>query len=195
MIGLVLVLTAVGLGFVLASRHGNVDDPGAGTGLAQANGVPADSGQPDSAVNSGLGDAGSATTDPSQPLDASSAKAALDGEVARDQNAAEQLVGHWVPQLSSKRPGLVADGITYDYPQIWANFVQRRAQNPGVLLIWSGNYASYKLSDFYVVILPQPYPDGASANQWCDANGFAPGDCYAKFLSHSGGSNGTSLLR
>jgi hypothetical protein len=193
-IGLVLVLTAIGLGFVVASRHSNTASAG-GAGPALANGAASSTGQPDAPTNPELGDTGSVTTDPSQLLDSGSAKTALDGEVARDQNSAEQLVGHWVPQLSSKRPGLVADGITYDYPQIWANFVQLRAQHPGVLLIWSGNYVSYKLADFYVVVVPDSYPDGASANEWCDSNGFAPDDCYAKFLSHSGGSGGTSLLR
>jgi hypothetical protein len=45
------------------------------------------------------------------------------------------------------------------------------------------------------VIVPQPYADGESANQWCDDAGFAPADCFAKFLSHTGGSTGTTLLR
>lgn len=194
-IGLVLVLTAVGLGLALGARHSNVAAPAGGGGLAQADTASPETGQPNAAINHDTGGTTSTTTDPNQLLDAASAKAALDGEVAHDQNAAEQLVDHWVPQLSSKRPGLVADGITYDYPQIWANFVQLRAQHPDVLLIWSGNYVSYKLTNFYVTIVAESYSDGASANQWCDGNGFAPEDCYAKLLSHSGGSNGTSLLR
>jgi hypothetical protein len=192
-IGLFLALIAVGLGLALASRPSNVATSTRGDGVAQAGGTSSAVEQPNAAVSPG--DTTSMTTDPNQPLDAASAKVALDTEVAQDANAAEQLVGHWVPQLSSKRPGLVADGITYDYPQIWANFVQLRAQHPDVLLIWSGNYASYKLTNFYVIVVPDPYPDGGSANQWCDGSGFAPGDCYAKFLSHTGGSNGTSLLR
>lgn len=192
-IGLVLVLVAVGLGLALAFRPSSIAAPAGGGSLAQAGGASSVAEQPNAVVNPG--GTTSVTADPSQLLDAGSAKAALDNEVAQDKNPAEQLVDHWVPQLSSKRPGLVADGITYDYPQIWANFVQLRAQHPDVLLIWSGNYVSYKLTDFYVTVVPDPYPDGASANQWCDANGFAPGDCYAKFLSHNGDSNGTSLLR
>lgn len=193
--GLVLVMAAVGLGLALASRNDTVAAPPGGSDLAQAAGVSSAAGQPTAGTSPDTGGIASVTTDPAQPLDAASAKAALDDELARDENPAEQLVDHWVPQLSSKRPGLVADGITYDYPQIWANFVQLRAKRPDVLLIWSGNYVSYKSTDFYVTVDPQLYSDGHSANRWCDDNGFAPNDCYATFLSHNGGSDGTSLLR
>jgi serine/threonine-protein kinase len=197
-IGLVLLIAVVGLGLALASRHDNVAASTGGGGAAQTDGVSSAAGQPNAATNpdtGGIASVTTATTDTTPPLDAASAKAALDDELARDENPAEQLVDHWVPQLSSKRAGLAADGITYDYPQIWANFLQLRAEYPDVLLIWSGNYISYKSTDFYVTVAPEPYSDGQSANQWCDANGFAPNDCYAKFVSHNGGSDGTTLLR
>jgi serine/threonine-protein kinase len=194
-LGLVLVMAAVGLGFALASRNDTVAGRPGGGDPTQPAGVSSAAGQSNAGSSPDTGGIAATTTDPAQPLDAASAKAALDAELARDQNPAEQLVGHWLPQLSSKRPGLVADGITYDYPQIWANFVHLRAEHPDVLLIWSGNYVSYQLTDFYVTIDPMPYGDGQSANQWCDDNGFPPNDCYATFLSHNGGSNGTSLLR
>jgi hypothetical protein len=62
-------------------------------------------------------------------------------------------------------------------------------------LIWSGNYASYKSADFYVTIVPQPYSDGTTANQWCDNANIDANDCYAKLLSHSVGPDGTTVLR
>ena len=194
-IGLVLVTVAVGLGITLASRHHTVTTSTGGGGLTPPAGVSSGAAQPNVAISPDTSGIATVTTDPDQPLDAASAKAALDNELARDQNPAEQLVDHWIPQLSSKRPGLVADGITYDYPQIWANFVRLRTEHPDVLLIWSGNYVSFKSADFYVVVAPESYSDGQSANQWCADNGFAPDDCYAKFLSHNGGSDGTTLLR
>lgn len=194
-IGLVLVMAAVGWGLAMASRHDTVAAPTGGGDLAQTAGVASAVGQSNAGTSPDTGGVAAVTTDPAQPLDATSAKAALEAELARDQNPAEQLVDHWIPQLSSKRPGLVADGITYDYPQIWANFVHLHAERPDVLLIWSGNYVSYQSTNFYVTVDPMPYPDGQSANHWCDDNGFAPNDCYATFLSHNGGSNGTSLLR
>lgn len=135
------------------------------------------------------------STDAEQPTDEASAKATLDNEVNSDRATAESMVDHWVPQLSSKRPGLVADGITYDYLHIWANFQQLRTQFPTALLIRSGDYVSFKSTDFYVTVVPQPFADGATANQWCDDAGLAPDDCYAKFLSHQGGSANTTLLR
>jgi hypothetical protein len=193
-----VVLVAVGLGITLLTRHHDTAAPPTGTDLVPSVGVSSAAAQPVVPFTPS-DDSSSVTTapnaDPDQLLDSASAKVALDGEVAQDRSAAEQLVGYWVPQLSSKREGLPADGITYDYPQIWANFQQLRTEYPNALLIWSGNYVSYKSTDFYVTVVPQQYSDGASANQWCDGAGLAPDDCYAKFLSHSGGSTGTTLIR
>lgn len=196
-VGLV-VLVAVGVGITVLSRHHGVATPATSTDAVPTVGVSSAAAQPVAPFTPSSADSGTTTpvsADPDQPLDSASAKVALDDEVAQDRNAAEELVGHWVPQLSSKREGLPADGITYDYPHIWANFQQLRAAYPGALLIWSGNYVSYKSANFYVTVVPQQYSDGESANQWCDSMGLAPDDCYAKFLSHTGGSAGTTLIR
>jgi hypothetical protein len=190
-VGLVLLMSAVGVGVTLVARHHGTTS--SATAVVPPTGVSSVAAQP--AVPDDSDSAAPVTTDPDQPLDSASARTALDGEVAHDRDAAEQLVGNWVPQLSSKRPGLVADGITYDYPQIWANFQQLQAKYPGALLIWSGNYVSFKSTDFYVTVVPQPFSDGESANEWCDSNGLATDDCFAKFLSHTGGSVGTTLIR
>lgn len=192
-VGLVLVLAAAGAGGVLLSRH----HAGA-TPHSAAGGVSSPAPQPVEPAVPSVADSAEVTpssTEPEQPLDSTAARTALDHEVAQDRAAAEQLIGTWVPQLSSKRVGLVADGITYGYPEIWANFQELRSEYPDALLIWSGDYVSFKLTDFYVTIVPEPYSDGELANQWCDGAGLAPTDCYAKFLSHEGGSAGTTLLR
>lgn len=135
------------------------------------------------------------SSEPEQPPSNAAAKADLDNEVDQDRESAEALVGNWVPQLSSKRPGLVADGITYDYQHIWANFQRLKSQYPTALLLWSGDYVSFKSPNFYVTVVAQPSADGPSANEWCDNAELAPDDCYAKFLSHEGGPSGTTLLR
>lgn len=41
--------------------------------------------------------------------------------VEDDQAAADALLGYWIPQVSSKQLGTVADGITFGYPEIVAD--------------------------------------------------------------------------
>jgi len=129
------------------------------------------------------------------PTDPSSAKAELDRLVAADRATVESLVGQWVPQLSAKRPGLVANGITYDYVTILADYRANQARYPDAKLLFSGEYTSFKFADFWITIVPQPYSDGPSANTWCDAAAIPPDDCYAKMISHSQGYDGATLLR
>jgi hypothetical protein len=123
------------------------------------------------------------------------AQAALNQQVAQDRPSVDGLVGYWVPQLSSKRVGMVANGIAYDYNAIWQDFQSLQGRYPNALLLWSGDYVSYASSNFWVTVIPAAYPDGPSANTWCDGEGIGANDCYAKFLSHTGGSTGTTLLR
>lgn len=136
-----------------------------------------------------------AGTVPTTPTDAASAQAALRAEVDRDRSAAEALVGSWVPQLSAKKPGLVVDGTTYDYPAVLANFQSLKERYPDALLLWSGDYSTFKYDDFWVTVEPTTFAAGTAANSWCDAQGIGPDDCFAKRLSHSDGYVGNTLLR
>lgn len=194
-VGLVLLAAIAGVGIAVgvakhsaAAPQPNALGPAAAvSSVAAQRPLPAAPSESDSPVPS--------STQPAPPPDNAAAKADLDNEVDQDRSAAEALVGNWIPQLSSKRPGLVADGITYDYLSIWADFQRLRTAYPTALLIWSGDYVSFKSPDFYVTVVPQTFPDGPSANVWCDDAGLAPADCYAKLLSHDGGSANTTLLR
>jgi serine/threonine-protein kinase len=178
--GVVLVVAAVGVSVALAATRHSTAAPAPARPAGTA--APAASPSAEPASNAELSQ---------QPSD----KADLDTEVSHDRNTAAALVGEWVPQLSSKRPGLVVNGTTYDYPAIWADFQQLRQEHPGALLLWSGDYTSFKSPDFYVTVVAQSFPDGASANEWCDEAGLGPDDCYAKLLSHSLGSPESTLLR
>lgn len=119
----------------------------------------------------------------------------LQRQVDQDKPEVDQLVGSWLPQLSAKKPGTVANGITYDYDAIWADFVNNRQQHPEALLLWSGDYASFKYPDFWITVEPRQFGDGTSANAWCDSYGINKDDCYAKRLMHTGGYAGNTLLR
>jgi serine/threonine-protein kinase len=191
-VGLVLIVVIAGVGIAVVVRRNAANAPLSNNSAPVATSESSLATQP---PLSSSADGGQSSGESGPALDDSSAQTALNNEMDRDRSAAETLAGNWVPQLSSKRPGLVADGITYDYPQIWADFQRLQAEYPNVLLIWSGDYVSFKSPDYYVTIMPVPSPDGLSANTWCDEAGLPTADCFAKFLSHTGGSSNTTILR
>ncbi|HEU5470200.1 MAG TPA: hypothetical protein VFV67_06065 [Actinophytocola sp.] len=127
--------------------------------------------------------------------DAATAKAELERQVVADRPAVESLVGYWVPQLSGKRPGLVANGITYNYVEILRDHRSLKARYPGAKLLWSGDFTSFKYPDFWITIQSSTYPDGASANTWCNAELIPRDDCYAKLISHTQPYEGSTQLR
>jgi serine/threonine-protein kinase len=129
------------------------------------------------------------------PTDENSAQQVLESQVANDRSQVEALTGYWVPQLSSKRFGLVANGTTYGYGGIWSDFTSLRARYPGAMLLWSGDYSSFRLTDFWVTIAPQSYGSGEAANDWCASAGIGKDDCYAKRISHTDGYAESTLLR
>ena len=134
------------------------------------------------------------TTDP-VPADEGSARQLLENQVADDRPHVEAVVGSWVPQLSSKQPGLVANGTTYDYRAIWADFTTLQARYPGALLLWSGDYNSFKLPDYWVTIAPEAFGTGEAANGWCDSAGIGKDNCFAKRITLTGGYEGNTLFR
>ncbi|HEX5403640.1 MAG TPA: hypothetical protein VFX16_15220 [Pseudonocardiaceae bacterium] len=130
-----------------------------------------------------------------QPTDEASALAALRQTSAQDQPAVDDLAGQWVPQLSSKTEGLVADGITYDDLAIWQQYQQLVTRYPQALLLWSGDYSTFARTDFWVVIMPDGEAGAAAANSWCDSQNEPVDQCYAKLISHTAGSKGSSVTR
>jgi hypothetical protein len=135
-----------------------------------------------------------ATPDP-RPSDEDSARQLLDAQVANDRPQVEALASAWVPQLSSKRLGLVADGTTYDHRAIWADFTNLRARYPEALLLWSGDYSSFLQANFWVTVVPRSYSSGESANSWCDSAGIDKDGCFAKRITHAGGYAGSTVHR
>jgi serine/threonine kinase PknH len=92
---------------------------------------------------------------------------------------AAEATGLWMPQLSSKQPGLVADGITWDCDSIWAEHVQlRRLYNAS--LLWSGDWPhTYGHNDYWVTVAGYTYPDAEGARRWCQDHGRdVPEHCY-----------------
>jgi hypothetical protein len=136
------------------------------------------------------------TAEPTAPaVDLPTALAELRLQLDADRPMAEALVDQWVPQLSAKRPGLVVNGVNYNYLEILRDFRQTQARYPDALLLFSGEYSSFKYGNFWITVVPRPQYDGASANVWCDGEGIGPDDCYAKMISHTEDYDGATLLR
>jgi hypothetical protein len=102
---------------------------------------------------------------------------------ANDRLFVSSVSEQWVPQLSSKRLGMVAEGQTWTSIAILNEHQQLRAAYPGARLLWSGDWSTFSDSDFWITIAGTsfPTPDGALA--WCAANGLDRDHCYAKLIS------------
>ncbi|WP_285653699.1 hypothetical protein [Actinomycetospora sp. NBRC 106375] len=100
----------------------------------------------------------------------------------------EALVGSWVPQLSSKRVGTVADGITYDSTDILSHYNQLSDRYGPVLLLDSTDWPVFREGGYWVVVAAQPFATADQANAWCSAQGLSADDCFAKRLAHTGSS-------
>jgi serine/threonine kinase PknH len=121
----------------------------------------------------------------------------------REQANADRLVlkttipdGMWVPQISSKKVGTVADGITYDNADILVNHQRWRAKFPAAKLLWSNDWGSFYLSpDFWVTVVATPFSTPDQANQWCAAQSLSVNDCLARRLSVSSDYQQNTKLR
>jgi serine/threonine-protein kinase len=119
----------------------------------------------------------------------------LRSQIAQDHAAAERLVGNWVPQLSSKSVGLVVHGVTYDHPAVMADFRRLQSSYPDAVMIDSGDYRTYSRPGFFVTLKAEIFGSPDQANAWCAQQGFAPEDCHASRLTHTGGPAGNSRPR
>jgi hypothetical protein len=117
------------------------------------------------------------------------------GQVAHDHAVAEGLVGSWVPQLSSKSVGLVVHDVTYDYPAIMDDFRRLQTSYPDAVMVDSGDYKNFSRKGFFVTLKAEAFGSADQANAWCDQHGFAPEDCHAGRLTHTGGPAGNSKQR
>lgn len=105
-----------------------------------------------------------------------------------------ELAENWVPQLSSKRPGLVVDSVSLGYIQILDDHLVWRSTH-NALLVRSGDWSSFQAGDFYVTVAPVPFSTAAEANAWCDRQAIDSENCFAKRLSTSVGPEGSTVSR
>ena len=117
---------------------------------------------------------------PPQPVPVATSCQLLRNQANTDYSVTRlQVTGYWVPQLSSKQPGLVADGITWDCDSIWSEHVQlRSAYNAN--LMWSGDFPhTYGHDDYWVSYAAYTFDTAEGARQWCIDHGRdVPEHCY-----------------
>ncbi len=94
-----------------------------------------------------------------------------------------QLADHWVPQLSSKRPGVVDSGKVWDNAMTLQEHQQLRQQYANVRLLWSGDWSTFSASDFWVTVVGITFQSPAGALAWCKSAGFDRDHCIAKIVS------------
>ncbi|PKZ65324.1 hypothetical protein CYJ73_11620 [Gordonia terrae] len=103
------------------------------------------------------------------------------------------LNNRWVAQLSSKQPGLVAEGRTWTDQAILDEFLALRLRFNDVRLLWSDEWPVFSYRGWWVTVAAATFPGPVEANNWCRAQGFGPDNCFAKLVSTTAGPERTTL--
>lgn len=96
---------------------------------------------------------------------------------------AMNLADRWIPQISSKRVGLVAEGITWDNEAILDEHLQLRSIYPDVKLLWSGDWSTFDGQNFWVTVVGLHSYNPYEVLGWCTEQGFDRDNCIAKMVS------------
>lgn len=95
----------------------------------------------------------------------------------------EGAANHWVPQVSSKRAGLVIDGRKFTNADVLRDHLEFRQRFSGARLLYSGQWSTFSGNDWWVTVVGPPWYYPEDANRWCDQQNFGVDDCFAKFVS------------
>ena len=167
-------------------------DRASGTSGATA-GVPSASGS----SNPSSVSASASTTSQDSASEESAAESSLKWQGDHDRpSVTKDLTGKWVAQLSSKKPGMTADGMTWDNRTTLQEFLKLRQKYPTAKLLYSEDWPVFDAGGkYWVTIAGTPYSTAAEANAWCDAQGFDAEHCFAKYIDTNGPSEGTTVNR
>jgi serine/threonine protein kinase len=91
----------------------------------------------------------------------------------------------WIPQISSKKVGLRAEGTEWDNDQIRNEHLRLRRIYPDVKLLWSGDWSTYDGRDFWVTVVGLHADNPDAVLNWCTQQGFDRDHCIAKVVSTS----------
>ena len=119
--------------------------------------------------------------------------AALEQIRTQDAPIVETLAESWVAQLSTRPAGTPSADQTATDAAILAGHDTLRKQHPGAVLLRSTDW-NYD-GRLWITVMNERFPTAEEANTWCDRHRFAPQDCFAKKLSHSGVVEGSARYR
>ena len=176
----VVVLVTRDSGDNTAGSGGATTIPADGTGSTDATG-PEGTGGP-GGMSSGTTIA-TTTVPPTTTDPVAAALTQLSTLVQNDQAAADALQNSFVVQLSAKKIGLVADGVTYGPVEILADHMTRR-DTYGAILVDAGRYQfsnqGQPMTGWFLTIVPQTFPSRDAANQWCTDHNLGANDCFGR---------------
>jgi hypothetical protein len=141
-----------------------------------------DTAQPSTTSSPPASTVADSTTLPATTLTVLDPAAQLAASRDADRPTVEALVGRWVPQLSAKREGVVADGLTYTLADIVALHGSLRTEY-GALLVWSGEYV-FDNGDLWVSVAPEGFATAQEALDWCVAKARDRDNCLARLITH-----------
>ena len=95
----------------------------------------------------------------------------------------DAVVNGWVPQVSSKRAGLVVGNRTFTDADVLRDHLDYRRRFDGARLVYSGQWSTFADPDWWVTVVGPAWYFPADANNWCDTHGFGADGCFAKFIS------------
>lgn len=118
--------------------------------------------------------------------------ASVDDALRRQANSDRAFIlanlnNRWVAQLSSKRPGLVADGKTWSNQDILDEFLALRLRFNDVRLLWSDEWPVFNYRGWWVTVAAATFAGPEAATAWCPQQGFDPDHCFGKFISTTAG--------
>ena len=128
------------------------------------------------------------TAAPTQPVDREEeAHQEIERLVVEGESRVDAQMGdRWIPQVSSKRLGLEADGITYTYQDILNHFSELRQRFGDLIVINSSDFSSFELQGWYVGLAPETFGSSQEALGWCASHGMNDRNlCFAKLVSRT----------
>lgn len=89
-----------------------------------------------------------------------------------------QARGFWLPQVSSKQPGLYAEGRTWTCDAIYGEHMRLRTSY-NAKLMWTTDWpATFKRAGWWVTVAGTTYDTKAGAQSWCDLHGLDSDHCF-----------------
>lgn len=115
-----------------------------------------------------------------------------------DQPLVDDLMGYWVPQLSSTPMSTIDTSVDdHDDPhsELLDRLLSQRARYGEVLLVDSSALATFDSPDYWVTLVAEPYLSPEDANDWCEDAGRSPDDCFARLITDDPGIDPSSSPR